>query len=104
MKNLLKNIPDTLPKEFFESLVETGNVYIERIVSRGHASPGEGWYEQDRNEFVLLVKGAANLEFDGGALVNMGPGDWLEIPAGVKHRVVWTDGEEETVWLAVHYP
>jgi cupin 2 domain-containing protein len=104
MKNLLKNIPTALPKEHFESLVQAENIHIERIVSKGHTSPDEGWHEQADNEFVLLLKGAARLEFVDGRVVSMGPGDWLEIPAQVKHRVVWTTGDVETVWLAVHYP
>ena len=52
---------------------------------------------------MLLLKGAARLEFEDGRVVNMGAGDWLEILAGVKHRVAWTEPEGETVWMAVHY-
>jgi cupin 2 domain-containing protein len=92
-----------LPDELFETLVENQNIHIERIVSKGHATPGGQWYDQVRNEFVLLVKGAAKLEFEDGPVVSMGAGDWLEIPAGVRHRVAWTDSAGETVWLAVHY-
>jgi cupin 2 domain-containing protein len=103
MKNLLKNIPDNLPEELFETLVENENVHIERIVSKGHTSPKEGWYDQNTNEFVMVLKGAARLEFEDGRVVSMGAGDWLEILAGVKHRVVWTEPEGETVWLGVHY-
>jgi cupin 2 domain-containing protein len=103
MDNLLANLPDELSDEWFETLVETGAVRIERIVSRGHASPAVGWYDQDRAEWVLLVRGAARLAFDDGREVELGPGDWLEIPAHRKHRVAWTDPDTETVWLAVHY-
>ena len=103
MDNLLANLPDELSDERFETLVETGAVRIERIVSRGHASPAVGWYDQDRDEWVLLVRGAARLAFDDGREVELGPGDWLEIPAHRKHRVAWTDPDTETVWLAVHY-
>ena len=53
MKNLFKNIPDKLPKELFETLVENEHIQIERIVSRGHASPEEDWYDQDRDETTL---------------------------------------------------
>jgi cupin 2 domain-containing protein len=52
---------------------------------------------------VLVLKGAARLAFEDGSEVNMGPGDSLEIPAHVKHKVVWTHPEEETVWVAVHF-
>jgi cupin 2 domain-containing protein len=101
--NLFADIPDELPEELFETLVQTEDVQIERIVSRGHTSPDDGWYDQHRNEFVLLLKGAARLEFEDGRLVNLGPGDWLEIPAHVKHRVIWTEEKAETVWLGIHY-
>ena len=103
MKNLLKNIPDNLPEELFDTLVKNDHVHIERIVSKGHTSPKEGWYEQDKNEFVLLLKGAARLEFVDGRVVSMGVGNWLEIPARRKHRVVWTEPDGETVWVGVRY-
>jgi len=103
MKNLLKNIPTNLPKELFETLVKNDHINIERIISKGHTSPEEGWYDQGKNEFVLLLKGAARLEFEDGRVVSIGVGDWLEILARVKHRIVWTEPEGETVWVAVHY-
>jgi len=103
MKNLLQNIPDQLPEELFETLVKNDNIHIERIVSKGHTSPKEGWYEQDQNEWVLVLKGAARLAFEDGNEVSMGPGDSLEIPAHMKHKVVWTDLEGETVWVSFHY-
>jgi len=103
MKNLLENIPKDLSEEVFETLIQAENTHIERIVSRGHTSPEEGWYDQERNEFVLLLSGAARLAFEDGREVNMGPGDCREIPAHVKHRVAWTAENRETVWLAIHY-
>ena len=103
MKNLLQNIPESLPEELFETLVTTGTVHIERIVSRGHTSPEVGWYDQDQNEFVLLLKGAARLEFEDGRAIGLGVGDCLAIAAHQRHRVAWTDSESETVWLAVFY-
>jgi cupin 2 domain-containing protein len=103
LKSLLKNIPENLPDELFETLVKTDAIHIERIISKGHTTPKEGWYDQDQNEWVLVLKGAARLAFEDGREVSMGPGDSLEIPAHVKHKVVWTDPEEETVWVAVHY-
>ena len=99
VRNILKNLPD----ERLETLVKTDNIHIERIISKGHTSPKKGWYDQDQNEWVLVLKGAARLTFEDGREVSMGPGDSLEIPAYVKHKVVWTDPEEETVWVSVHY-
>jgi len=103
MKNLLKNIPQSLPDELFETLVKTDAIHIERIISKGHSTPKDGWYDQDQNEWVLVLKGVACLAFEDGSEASMGPGDSLEIPAHVKHKVEWTDPEEETVWVAVHY-
>ena len=103
MQNLFADIPRALPEERFDTLIETGVVRIERIVSKGHASPAAGWYEQQRNEWVMLLQGSARLAFADGREVDLGPGDWLEIPARQKHRVTWTDPGQESIWLAVHY-
>ena len=103
MNNLFKNIPSSLPEELLQTLVKNDQVHIERIISKGHTSPRDGWYDQDKNEFVLLLKGAARLEFEDGNEVTMAPGDCLQIAAHHKHRVAWTDPKEETIWLAVHY-
>ncbi len=87
-----------------ESLVSSGRVRIQRIISDAHASPEGFWYDQDESEWVLLLKGSAALRFDGKeeALV-LKPGDWVDIAAHVRHRVEWTDPKQKTVWLAVFY-
>jgi len=72
-------------------------------VGANFAPPKSGWYDQDQNEWVLVLTGAARLAFEDGSEVNMGSGDSLEIPLHVKHKVVWTDLEEEMVWVAVHF-
>jgi len=92
-------------QEFMEMLVEREGVRIERIVSRGQASPEGFWYDQKENEWVVLLSGAARLRFEEGAReVTLEPGDHLTIPAGARHRVEWTDPHAETVWIAVFYP
>lgn len=103
MKNLLSDIPGDLPDELFETLVRSGALHVERIVSRGHVTPPGEWYDQPRDEWVLVVQGAARLAFADGREVSMGAGDWLVIAAHEKHRVTWTDPDCDTVWLAVHY-
>lgn len=101
--NLFTDIPDTLPGEFFEQILTRSNVRIERIVSRGHRSPKGFWYDQDRDEWILLVQGSAGLAFEGEpAVIELIPGDHLLIRAHQRHRVVWTAGNEDTIWLAVH--
>jgi len=100
--NLLTNLPADLPEEIFTTLLQAPGVRIERIVSYGHQSPDGFWYDEPTNEWVLVLQGAAKIEFEDGT-VEMGPGDFIDIPAHKKHRVAWTTPDEHTIWLAVHY-
>ncbi|MEI6563715.1 MAG: cupin domain-containing protein [bacterium] len=103
-KNLLKNIPRSLPEELIEVLCQSGEMWVERIVSRGHSSPEGFWYDQDDHEFLVLVKGRACLKIEGRTeSMVLEPGDWTNIQAHVRHRVEWTTPDEDTVWLAVYY-
>lgn len=102
--NLFAGVPASLPEEWFEMLVDTPAVRIERIVSTGQGTPAGQWYDQERDEWVALLKGQASLSFaDGSPSVTLNPGDHLLIPAHRKHRVEWTSADEKTIWLAVHF-
>jgi cupin 2 domain-containing protein len=104
VNNIYKKIPDNMPDELTDILLSKGGVKIERIVSKGHSSPDGFWYDQDKNEFVILVEGKAKLIVgEKKELVIMEKGDHFNIPAHVKHRVEWTDPENDTIWLAVYY-
>ncbi|MDG3006009.1 cupin domain-containing protein [Paludisphaera mucosa] len=104
MENLFSPLPGDLAGEFFEPLAGTRRTRVERIVSRGHASPEGFWYDQDEHEFVVVLRGAARLRFEGPEeVVAMGPGDHLTIAAHRRHRVDWTTPDEPTVWLAVFF-
>jgi cupin 2 domain-containing protein len=100
--NLFTDLPEQMPDELFTTLLEADHVRIERIVSYGHASPAGFWFDQDQHEWVIVLKGAARLRFADG-MVEMKPGDVINIPAHHKHRVEWTTPQEPTIWLAVHY-
>ena len=104
MKSLFTDIPANLKEELIEPVLQASNFRIERIVSRGHCSPAGFWYDQDESEWVILLKGSAGLLFEGqeDAIV-LNPGDYLHIDRHRRHRVEWTDPEQETIWLAVHY-
>ena len=103
-RNIFENIPAELTTELFETLVEGAGFKMERIVSRGQVSPEGFWYDQPQNEWVIVLQGHAYLVFEGkDEPVFMSAGDYVNIPAHVKHRVDWTDDDQETVWLAVHY-
>jgi cupin 2 domain-containing protein len=101
--NLFAALPQRGSEESIDVLVERDGMRIERIVSTGQASPPGFWYDQPGDEFVVLLSGAALLLFEeGDRRVPMAPGDWVEIPAHVRHRVEQTDLERPTVWLAIH--
>ncbi|WP_116472714.1 cupin domain-containing protein [Zobellella maritima] len=103
--NLGHDIPPLLPEELIQTLAGNDQVRIERIVSRGHASPEGFWYDQDEHEFVLLVQGEAELELRSpAARIRLQAGDYLLLSAHRQHRVSWTHPGQDTVWLAVFYP
>ena len=101
--NLFTNIPDSLSNELVDVLASNDSVRIERIVSTGHQSPSDFWYDQDENEWVVVLKGAAKLRFDDGREFEMRAGDHILIEAHQKHRVEWTSDDEPTFWLAVFF-
>ena len=104
INNIFQKMPKNLQEELIEVLLETKAVRIERIVSKGHASPPGLWYDQEKDEFVILLDGSAGLLFEEkDELIVMKPGDYLNIPAHARHRVEWTDPSKETVWMAVFY-
>jgi cupin 2 domain-containing protein len=56
------------------------------------------------NEWVIVLNGNATLQFeDEPAKRRLSPGDYVFIPAGKRHRVEWTDPQQPTVWLAIHF-
>jgi cupin 2 domain-containing protein len=102
--NLLRDLPDAATGEVFDTLLHAPSVRIERIVSHGQASPEGFWYDQDEAEWVLLLAGAARLQFtDEAEARSLGPGDHLHIAAHRRHRVDWTDPTQPTIWLAVFH-
>src|SRR5947207_11761570 len=101
--NLFAGVPPVLPAELVQVLWQTPQVKVERIVSRGHATPPGQWYDQDQDEWVVLLKGSAGVRIEGrDQLIEMAPGDYLLLPAQLRHRVEWTATGGDTVWLAVH--
>lgn len=102
ISSLFAAIPNQLPEELCQTLLSNPGLRIERIVSKGHSSPKGFWYDQDQDEWVLVLQGQAKLNFIDTEAVELKTGDYLLIPAHCKHRVDWTTPDEETVWLAIH--
>ncbi len=104
IRNIFSDIQKYAPDEILETILQTNKFKIERIISRGHATADGEWYNQDKNEWVMVLKGSAGLLFEGDdKTVIMKTGDYINIPAHRKHRVEWTEPEEETIWLTIHY-
>ena len=101
--NLFADVPSSLPAELFQTLWQTPQLKLERIVSRGHATPPGQWYDQETDEWVVLLKGSAGLWVEGvEEMAELKPGDYVFLPARVRHRVEWTAADDVTVWLALH--
>lgn len=102
--NIFCGIPEEIPEEVFETISGGAAVKIERIISRGQATPAGKWYDQDLNEWVILLQGSAEIAFeDTDEIIALEPGDYVNIAAHCRHRVNRTDDVGPTVWLAIHY-
>ena len=101
--NLFKNLPVDSSQEDFQDIVKSNNVRIERIVSFGQSSPETGWYDQDEHEWVCVLEGFGEIEYDSGECFRLEKGDTLLIARHQKHRVIATAQDSETIWLAVFF-
>ncbi|WP_428774671.1 cupin domain-containing protein [Vibrio sp.] len=101
--NLLTDIPAIFSDELTDTLLVGRKIRIERIVSRGHASPKQFWYDQDENEWLILLQGSGTIRYPNGSCITLTAGEYLHIPAHHLHQVSWTDPQVDTIWLAVFY-
>jgi cupin 2 domain-containing protein len=101
--NIFELVPEEIPSELFEDIATGRNVRIERIISQGHSSPESGWHDQCDNEWVIVLKGSARIEFKDRDPVHLTCGSYLNILSHTRHRVTWTAPNTETIWLAIHY-
>jgi len=99
----------SLAEELVTALVSQPNIRIERIVSTGQTSPPDFWFDQEWNEWVILLSGSAQLLFEDEPSEGendarpLAAGDYVYIPAHRRHRIIWTDPQQTTVWLAIHF-
>lgn len=97
------NLPLQLPQEeLFETIYSNDNILIERIISTGQTTPPGEWYDQDRDEWIILLQGEAELSYADGSRLKLGVGDYVFLPAHHKHRVEYTSSEPICIWLAIH--
>lgn len=103
MTNLFEDLPRRADAEIFTELLSREGVRIERIVSTGQFTPADKPYDQEHDEWILLITGSAGLWIEREGERELRPGDHVLIPAHRRHRVTWTAKGEPTVWLAVHF-
>ena len=101
--NLFESLPGDASEEVFTVLAQGKGVKIERIISRGQSSPASGWYDQNENEWVIVLDGEAKILLENDRTFYLKAGGYLNIPAHTKHKVAWTKPDVETIWLAIHY-
>jgi len=90
-------------KEQFTSLVKGKNFFTDKIISNGFKSPNDEWMSEEYEEWVILLKGRAKIEFENGEVLNLKAGDYLRIPANTKHRILYTSKKPFCYWLAIHF-
>ncbi|MDJ0662117.1 MAG: cupin domain-containing protein [Crocosphaera sp.] len=102
MNNIFK-LPDYLNnQEFFETIINNKNIKIERIISTGQTTPEGTWYDQEQDEWVILLQGDATLLYLDNSSIDLKAGDYLLIKAHQKHRVIFTSSNPPCIWLAIH--
>ncbi len=103
VKNIYEIENIDLNNEYFEDLLKQKGFRLERIISSGHVTKSDFWYDQDEDEFVLLLKGFAKILFENNDIVELNEGDYIIIPQHVKHKVIYTDIENKTFWLTCYF-
>jgi len=93
-----------LPKEeLFEVLVDNDNVLIEKVVSTGQITAPGNWYDQKREEWLIVLQGEGELSYEDSSRIKLTSGDYLYIPARKKHRVEYTSTEPPCIWLTIFF-
>jgi cupin 2 domain-containing protein len=52
---------------------------------------------------VIILEGSGAVLFEDGRQIVLNKGDYLNISAHARHKVLWTDPLALTIWLAVFY-
>ena len=89
-----------LHEELNTTIAQSPNIRIEHIISAGQTS---GWYDQEQTEFVALLEGNAEIEFENKPKIKLQKGDTLIIAPHERHRVSYTSTKPTCVWLCVFY-
>ena len=102
--NLFSSTCPTEGEERVDRLLEGPYWRLERIHSCLASSPAGFWYDQRETEWVMVLRGSAQLQFeDEQQPRDLCVGDSLLISPNRRHRVVTTDPDPGTLWLALFW-
>ncbi len=102
--NLLSSPCPEQGHERTEAIASGNGWRLERIHSCLASSPEGFWYDQPELEWVLVLRGSARLQFaDEPQVRDLCVGDSLLITPHRRHRVVATDPDPGTLWLALFW-
>ena len=99
--NIFDNIPENFKDEISTILLKRKNVRIEKIISNGQTSKDNFWYDQDEDEWVIVLQGKGEITYKDNSKEMLTTGDYTFIPAHKKHRVSFTSENPPCVWLCV---
>ena len=103
MNNIFELPAQLPPQELFDPLFDNDKVLIERVVSTGQITPLGEWYDQDRDEWLIVLQGEGKLSYEDGSCIKLTVGDYLFIEAHQKHRVEYTSTEPPCIWLTIFF-
>ena len=103
VKNFFETFEEKPTEEIIEKILENKNLKLERIITNGQITPPGEWYNQENDEWVLLLKGSALILFEDFETKTLNSGDYILIPKFYKHRVQWVDPHNECIWIALHF-
>jgi len=101
IRNLFAQTDSPTGEEMIQPLLDGKSFRLESIHSFGQPSPKGFWYDQPGDEWVLLFRGSARLDFNGEGMLDLKSGDHLLIPARCRHRVESTSSD--AIWVALHH-
>jgi hypothetical protein cdivTM_09823 len=110
-------------EEIIKILFKNENVKIEKIISTGQTTD---WQESNKNEFVILVQGNAEIEYYDNRIcenknfktnenimknlkntndmkLQLEKGDIILIKKGERHRVSYTSKNPCCVWICIFF-
>lgn len=86
-----------------ESLLESNIIKVQRVVAQGQASNPGVYCPQPDNDFLIMLKGQMDLDYEQSSKVSLRPEDFIVTTEGQTNRIDSTSRNEDSVWLKVNF-